>query len=141
MPEVVACAVGARKMIDTTMNGKVVGFNRGGFNNAASDELAEKSRAEFDEAKRVKMFHEMQEIFSREIPQVPLYHPIKLMLYRDDRFTGWVEHLQSAIDNWDPMLMFASGSLAGCQGTRLTPVSLPTDSASIAVYCGDELPI
>ncbi len=82
-------------------DGKVVGFNRGGFSNATFDELAEKSRAEYDEAKRVKMFHEMQEIFARELPQVPLYHPIKLMLYRDDRFTGWVERPMSAIDNWD----------------------------------------
>lgn len=82
-------------------DGKVVGFNRGGFSNRTFDELAEKSRAEFDETKRVRMFHEMQEVFSREIPQVALYHPVKLMLYRDDRFTGWVERPQSAIDNWD----------------------------------------
>lgn len=47
------------------------------------------------------MFHEMQEILAREIPQVPLYHPVKLMLYRDDRFTGRVERPGSAIGNWD----------------------------------------
>lgn len=49
----------------------------------------------------MKMFHEMQEILAREIPQVPLYHPVKLMLYRDDRFTGRVERPGSAIGNWD----------------------------------------
>lgn len=32
-------------------DGNIVGFNRGGFSNAAFDKLAEESRVEFDEAK------------------------------------------------------------------------------------------
>jgi peptide/nickel transport system substrate-binding protein len=70
-------------------NGYVPGLNYGGYANPEYDEAATASQKELDPAKRREMLHQLQEILAIYLPQIPLYHPRVLNLYRDDHFTGW----------------------------------------------------
>lgn len=82
-------------------DGRVVGFNRGGFANPEYDELSMKSLSEFDQAKRIQIHFRLQEILAQELPQVPLYHPQILNLYSEAHFTGWVNKPGIGIENND----------------------------------------
>jgi peptide/nickel transport system substrate-binding protein len=53
------------------------------------DELFELQRHTLDRTERGALLREMQEIFYREVPNIPLYYPSELHAYRTDRFTGW----------------------------------------------------
>ncbi len=71
-------------------DGQVVGFNFGGYANPEFDEAAQASRTAFDVAERQQLLFKLQEILAEDMPQIPLYIPQTLNLYRDDTFTGWV---------------------------------------------------
>jgi peptide/nickel transport system substrate-binding protein len=51
------------------------GLNVTGFNHRRSDELLEKGRQSTDQAERVKLYREFQNIFAEELPGLPLYYP------------------------------------------------------------------
>jgi peptide/nickel transport system substrate-binding protein len=70
-------------------NGYVPGLNYGGYANPEYDEVATASQKELDPAKRQEMLHRLQEILAMDLPQIPLYHPRVVNLYRDDHFSGW----------------------------------------------------
>lgn len=50
------------------------GLNDGEFSNARLDELMQKVRTEFDQAARLKMVLEIQEIIAAEMPILPMFH-------------------------------------------------------------------
>ncbi len=69
--------------------GRVAGFNYGGFNNAEFDELSTAMRSENDEDKQFAQLRRLQEIVAAAYYQVPIYSASNISLYRDDRFKGW----------------------------------------------------
>lgn len=82
-------------------DGRVVGFNRGGFANPTYDKLIVEFRGEFNTQKRRELYYRVQELLADEMPQVPLYHPWNLTLYRDDKLIGWVISPRSGVDTGD----------------------------------------
>lgn len=69
--------------------GRVSGFNYGGFSNAEFDELSTAMRSENDETKQFTQLRRLQEIVADAYYQVPVYSASNISLYRDDRFKGW----------------------------------------------------
>ncbi len=70
-------------------NGYVLGLNYGGYANPEYDELAAASLKELNPEQRQTLLHQLQDILATDLPQLPLYHPRVLNLYRDDRFKDW----------------------------------------------------
>jgi len=69
--------------------GRVSGFNYGGFKDAEFDELSTAMRSENDEEKQFAQLRRLQEIVAGAYYQVPIYSAYNISLYRDDRFKGW----------------------------------------------------
>ena len=59
------------------------------WSNARFDELFKLQGQTLDETERKAMLQEMQEIFYREVPNIPLYYDSELHAYRTDHFGGW----------------------------------------------------
>ena len=53
------------------------------------DELFVEQGKTLNQAERKAMLQEMQEIFYKELPNIPLYYDSELHAYRTDRFGGW----------------------------------------------------
>jgi len=70
-------------------NSYVSGLNYGGYANPQYDEIVTASQKEQNPTKRQELLYQLQEILAADLPQVPLYSPRVLNLYRDDRFAGW----------------------------------------------------
>jgi peptide/nickel transport system substrate-binding protein len=51
------------------------GLNVSGFANRKADELLERGRRTTDRAERTKLYHEFQQVFTDELPSLPLYSP------------------------------------------------------------------
>ena len=79
--------------------GRVVGLNYGGYANADYDELASASLEEQDPDRRRELLYRMQAILAADLPQIPLYVPRVLNLYREDRFIGWLAEPGSGLLN------------------------------------------
>ena len=58
----------------TRVNGQ--GQNYTGFNNREADELMEQGRQITDSEQRAQLYRRFQEIWSQELPALPLYHPV-----------------------------------------------------------------
>ena len=71
-------------------NGRVFGFNYGGFANPEYDKTVTAAQEEQNPAKQQELLYQLQEMLAADLPQNPLYIPHVLNLYRDDRFVGWV---------------------------------------------------
>jgi len=69
--------------------GRVFGLNYGGYANPDLDEIVSVSLGEQDLTARRGLLHQVQDILARDVPQIPLYVPRVVNLYRDDRFVGW----------------------------------------------------
>ena len=69
--------------------GRVFGLNYGGYANPDFDEIVSVSLGEQDLAARRDLLHQVQDILARDVPQIPLYVPRVVNLYRSDRFVGW----------------------------------------------------
>jgi peptide/nickel transport system substrate-binding protein len=82
-------------------DGRIVGFNQGGYNNPEFDKLATASAQEVDGAKRKDILFQMQAMIANDMPQVPLYVPKVLQLYRTDVLDGWVVKPGAGILNID----------------------------------------
>lgn len=87
-PGMIAYYLGSSRGV--VKDGQVVGFNYGGYASTAFDEAATASRTAFDKAERQQLLYQCQEILAQDLPQLPLYIPAIINLYRDDRFSGWV---------------------------------------------------
>ena len=59
------------------------------WSNARFDELFKQQGQTIDETQRKAMLQEMQEIFYKEVPNIPLYYDSELHAYRTDHFGGW----------------------------------------------------
>jgi peptide/nickel transport system substrate-binding protein len=69
--------------------GQVSGYNYAGYANADYDRIAEIMLEEQNREKRLELLRELQGILAADLPQIPLYSPYVLHLYRDTRFSGW----------------------------------------------------
>lgn len=65
--------------------------NRTGYSNAEVDALLDEAREEGDEARRLELYEEIQEIVIEESPLVPLYHP-NLLTGLSDEVEGYAQH-------------------------------------------------
>jgi len=79
--------------------GRVAGFNYGGYSNPEYDKLAEAMLVEMNDQARIKLLREMQVKLAEAYYHVPLFSSNVLMLYRDDRFAGWAVEPDSCINN------------------------------------------
>lgn len=79
--------------------GRVTGFNYGGYSNAEYDKLAEEMLVETNDQARIKLLREMQVKLAEAYYHIPLFSADVLMLYRDDRFTGWTVEPDTCINN------------------------------------------
>lgn len=71
------------------------GNNRTGWSNKKYDDLLQKSQAEQDKAKRMKIFQEMEKILvEEEMPILPLYITVNNGLLKEN-VNGWHENLLS----------------------------------------------
>lgn len=70
-------------------NGRISGLNYGGYASAEYDELAAAAQEEQDPSRRQELLYRLQAILATDLPQIPLYIPRVLSLYREDHFTGW----------------------------------------------------
>ena len=68
---------------------RVFGLNYGGYANPGFDEAISVSLGEQDLAVRRGLLHQVQDILACDVPQIPLYVPRVVNLYRNDRFVGW----------------------------------------------------
>jgi peptide/nickel transport system substrate-binding protein len=66
------------------------GFNSAGYTNPEFDELAVMQRRELDPSKRRQLVWKMQETLAADLPWVPLFNNLRIDLYRNDTFEGWV---------------------------------------------------
>jgi ABC-type oligopeptide transport system substrate-binding subunit len=69
--------------------GQVVGYNYGGYDSAEYDRIAEELLEEQNPEKRLELLRDLQSILATDLPQIPLYSPYVLQLYRDSGFSGW----------------------------------------------------
>jgi peptide/nickel transport system substrate-binding protein len=69
--------------------GQVVGYNYGGYHNADYDRITEELLEEQNPEKRLELLRDLQSILAADLPQIPLYSPYVLQLYRDSGFGGW----------------------------------------------------
>jgi len=79
--------------------GRVAGFNYGGYSNPEYDKLAEAMLVEMNDQARIKLLRDMQAKLAEAYYHIPLFSSNVLMLYRDDRFTGWTVEPDSCINN------------------------------------------
>ncbi|MBC7260977.1 MAG: hypothetical protein H5T63_03100 [Chloroflexi bacterium] len=73
----------------TLRNGLVSGLNYAGYANPQYDELVEALQQARGVEERQELSYKLQEVLAADLPQIPLYLPRVLNLYREDRFTGW----------------------------------------------------
>ena len=69
--------------------GHVSGFNYGGYANPEFDEITAAAQKEQNPVKRQELLYQLQDILATDLPQIPLYSPHVLSLFRSDRFTRW----------------------------------------------------
>ena len=69
--------------------GQVSGYNYSGYANAEYDRISEMVQEEQDSHQRLELLRLLQGILAADLPQIPLYSPYVLHLYRDSRFSGW----------------------------------------------------
>ena len=81
-------------------------YSDSSYENARYDELFKLQRAETDEAKRLEMLTEMQNLVYDEAPYIVMYYDAELHAYRTDRFGGWQNQPP---DSGTPLFGYGSG--------------------------------
>lgn len=71
------------------VTGQVLGYNYGGYANAEYDRIAEAMLEERNPEKTLELLRQLQGVLAVDLPQIPLYSPYVLHLYRGSRFSGW----------------------------------------------------
>ena len=116
------------------------------YSNPRFDELFVKQGQTTDPAERKAMLQEMQELFYRDLPNIPLYYDSELHAYRTDRFTGWQSQppgTGTPLFGFGPIgytqLTLASAAAPSASATAsegasssATPAPAPVDDASSA---------
>jgi ABC-type transport system substrate-binding protein len=71
-------------------NGRVAGFNYGGYSNPEYDVKSAAMREELDNAKRTQSIKDLQVVVAGAFYHLPLYRQDALSLYSTARWQGWV---------------------------------------------------
>lgn len=79
--------------------GRVTGFNRGGYSDEELDAVSEDLRVEMDEEKRMAMLLRVQELMAKAYYHLPLYSADILMLYSEENLTGWTVEADEGFDH------------------------------------------
>lgn len=66
------------------------GPNTSGYKNPEYDKAVEAQRCEMDQAKRKQLVFKCQEILTRDLPAITLYHVHEVQAYNKNKFTGLV---------------------------------------------------
>jgi peptide/nickel transport system substrate-binding protein len=77
-------------LLDPFTTDEIGGSSDTFWSNPRFDELFVQQGQTQDINARKAMIQEMQELFYRELPNIPLYYDSELHAYRTDNFTGWV---------------------------------------------------
>jgi peptide/nickel transport system substrate-binding protein len=96
------------------------------WSNDRFDELFVQQGQTIDETARKAMLQEMQEIFYREVPNIPLYYDSELHAYRTDRFGGWQNQ---PAENGTPLFGFGPFGYTVLTDASAAPSASPTDAA------------
>ncbi|MBC7232735.1 MAG: ABC transporter substrate-binding protein [Chloroflexi bacterium] len=68
---------------------RVSGLNYGGYANPQYDEMVEALQQARDVEEKRELLCKLQAVLAADLPQIPLYVPRVLNLYREEHFTGW----------------------------------------------------
>lgn len=66
------------------------GTNETGYANPEYDALYAQQATELEDAQRITLIHQMQEIVHHDIPYIIPYYPQAVQAYRSDTFRGWL---------------------------------------------------
>jgi peptide/nickel transport system substrate-binding protein len=77
------------------------GQNYPGYKNAEMDRLCQESRKELDEAKRIKTLNQTVQIFSRDIPAMPLYIRVSVAAAKPGLQNFTALQLSGAYETWN----------------------------------------
>ena len=61
----------------------------GHISNPEYDQLYLDQTVEMDDAKRITMVHEMQQLMLEDLPYIIPYYQMEVQAFRNDRFTNW----------------------------------------------------
>ncbi|SHJ77780.1 ABC transporter substrate-binding protein [Tepidibacter formicigenes] len=61
-----------------------------GYYNEEINKLAKKQMYELNPQKRKEIIFKLQELISKEVPQIPVYNTIENFLYRPSKYNGWM---------------------------------------------------
>jgi len=64
-----------------------------GWTNTEAQSLMKQQATEMDPEIRLGMRKDAQELFAADLPVICLYHTIRMSVYRNDRFTGWLAEI------------------------------------------------
>jgi ABC-type oligopeptide transport system substrate-binding subunit len=70
-------------------DGRISGLNYGGYASPEFDELAAAAQRARDATARRDLLYQLQAVLAADLPQIPLYSPRLLSLFREERFGGW----------------------------------------------------
>ena len=65
------------------------GMSESCYSNPEYDRLYAAQTVEMDDAKRVEMVHDMQQMMLSDLPYIIPYYQMEVQAFRNDRFTGW----------------------------------------------------
>ncbi len=65
------------------------GMNETCYSNPEYDRLFVEQAVEMDDAKRIEMVHEMQQLMLEDLPYIIPYYHMEVQAFRNDRFTNW----------------------------------------------------
>jgi peptide/nickel transport system substrate-binding protein len=97
------------------------------WSNARFDELFRLQGQTIDETERHAMLQEMQEIFYREVPNIPLYYDSELHAYRTDRFGGWQNQ---PVEGGTPLFQFGPIGYTLLTDATAAPSPSPTEATA-----------
>lgn len=60
-----------------------------GYSNEQINKLCDEQLLETDQAKRMKIVYELQNVIADEVPQLPLYNTTGMSVYRPAKYDGW----------------------------------------------------
>ena len=66
------------------------GTSESGYSNPEYDALYAEQATEMDQARRVEIIHQMQEIAHHDLPYIIPYYDQAVQAFRTDRFSGWI---------------------------------------------------
>jgi peptide/nickel transport system substrate-binding protein len=99
------------------------------YSNPEFDELFVEQGQALDETERKAMIQRMQELFYRDLPNIPLYYDTELHAYRTDRFSGWQNQ---PLEGGTPLFQFGpiGYAMLTLAGAEPSPSAEPSPGSS-----------